>query len=112
MTHTEGPWYLLSGEGDRVHVSNSVGKYWAEAEHYVGEITGIDNAVMVAAAPELLEAVLEAEHYIRLMSGSSGLANRLQQAIAKAERRAAPPKFLDIADALEDEDSWGGLEGR
>lgn len=53
--HTPGPWYQLYGDHGRREISNSVTAHWASNEHYIGSVNA-ENAALVAAAPELLEA--------------------------------------------------------
>ena len=59
MTDTKripGPWFQLSGGVGTVNIANSVGPHWSRNDHYVGQVT-TQNARLVAAAPELLEAL-------------------------------------------------------
>ena len=57
-THTPGPWFWLSGG----HITTTVGPDWAS--HEIAEVhkDGAD-ARLMAAAPDLLEALQDLLHY-------------------------------------------------
>ena len=70
MTHTPGPWTLKIGDSDHRFVR--VSGHWDEKVHYLYSVgtykdfeREIANARLIAAAPELLEAMKEAKNGLR-----------------------------------------------
>ena len=59
-THTQGPWLYRPSVADRWTV--------ASAEGQIGTIVGKGNAALVAAAPQLLAALIKAEEALHYSS--------------------------------------------
>ena len=86
--HTPGPWMFdatLKGDGSfggSYIVSNNAKRTWPLAEVY-----SEDNARLIAAAPELLEALMDALKDLEALSqwdNASACARKARAAIAKA----------------------------
>jgi len=106
MSHTPGPWVvwgLSSNDGEAEVVSKQDGSkticWTADTYNEVdgeGEVTSEDlsNARLIAAAPDMMTALIEAHTAITYMMSNDdcgGASNALEQvvaAIAKAEGRA------------------------
>lgn len=78
MNHTPGPW--------RLSESNTI---WGRNEEYIAEVNDMDDAIIIAAAPEMLKALKGViSHNNALKPGyklSYSLIAHVQEAIAKAE---------------------------
>ncbi len=89
--HTQGKWYA---EGNSVRVKHSAGGWLRIALVDGGDSVYIPNALLIAAAPELLEACIMAVRYIDFILPADIEDEQipyetlvpLKQAIAKAER--------------------------
>ena len=78
MTHTPGPWTLHVGSGREAYIEAMEGDVLI-AECHDGEAEA--NARLIAAAPELLEALLEIEATVSLTFPQR---KKIQTAITKA----------------------------
>ncbi len=79
MKHTPGPWTVIT---------ESDGSYRLSGQRDLGYATLIEtgyNARLIAAAPELLEALEKLSEYYRLDAEKSQLAMEIRQVIAKAK---------------------------
>jgi len=92
MTHTPGPWFRLSGGiiTRSVLADHSNGKNFVTVLH---EHTRAANARIIAAAPELLEACIKAESFMKQITpkndGWHSVQDLLRAAIRKAEEKTA-----------------------
>lgn len=82
--HTKGPWRLCAIEDGYRGISSDKGQWWSFAKvavesNHVPDETGIANAYLIVAAPELLEA--------------------LEQLVDQAERHGAEGIWYDEARA-------------
>lgn len=95
QTHTAGPWEVGGGENggseDYVYCDNSLGSAVAIVRHdkalpmqVFSKAETDANAHLIAAAPEMLEALKEARKWF---PSSAKTAARIDAAIAKAENR-------------------------
>jgi hypothetical protein len=53
MSHTPGPWFTEVGAGAYINVTTEAGRHLAKAS---GNLNNIKNALLMAAAPDLLAA--------------------------------------------------------
>lgn len=60
---TPGPWYHLAG----LHVSTTVGPDWSAADKYIAQVERPYDARLIAAAPEMIEALKEARTALQLL---------------------------------------------
>ncbi|KVV20324.1 hypothetical protein WK78_28990 [Burkholderia cepacia] len=92
-THTPGPWYVFDN-GVYLEIRTQLGSYAGEQ---IGDvcaskhIDGVEdnpvaapNARLMAAAPELFEALLDAKDWITASNSPHGLRERIGAALAKA----------------------------
>lgn len=81
--HTPGTWFILSGNGERVNISNTIEADWLDPEHYIGEVTA-RNANIIKHAPRLLAAC---EHARAALAGdvTGDPLGELDQVIAGAK---------------------------
>lgn len=81
--HTQGPWHIARFEASTVDIRDARGVTVAE----VGDTSMEDeaNARLIAAAPELLEALKAARDDLRV-AGFDATVSMLDEAIAKATR--------------------------
>lgn len=97
MSHSQGPW-IYDAESGAVHTKDRTG-YWGP-DHYpvevcaVAALDGVNNGPLLAAAPELLEAlkkraVVDAAYSrLALMDADDDKRERLLQQIEDAEEAA------------------------
>ncbi|MED5545748.1 MAG: hypothetical protein VYD90_10905 [Pseudomonadota bacterium] len=93
VKHTPGPWYVEDGEkGVWVNSDALASKGIAVVVNYCGDEARRANAQLLAAAPELLEALEEAELHLRdfanVLSYDPVEADEARVAIAKARGEA------------------------
>lgn len=83
MKHTKGPWNILCGFNIRPDIVSANGIIAT-----MHQKTDTANARLIAAAPELLKACVEAYNFINEKSERSGkdILNQLKYIIEKAER--------------------------
>ena len=91
MSHTQGPWHNVANTEIRARFANQNGDHiatvWAN-----GESESAANARLIAAAPDLLEALIMAELFILGFEDDEtqkGISNKLLQiraAISKATK--------------------------
>lgn len=86
MTHTPGPWSLTPTQSGRA------GIVWRGAEgnnkHQHVEVFPIEDARLIAAAPEMLDALWQV--YSMINNGYPGMAmEAIKQIIAKAEGKTS-----------------------
>lgn len=95
--HTPGPWINCQAVGQRlssrriISDSNKISTVVADVPDY-GKTSASErhaNARLIAAAPDLLEALTRAEDYLRNCCGSAKIANFCKAAIAKATGESA-----------------------
>lgn len=94
--HTPGPWEvgeITDGEGRPISYEAIIyGGDDDEAEIYVRGIRARDDARLIAAAPEMLEALKEARRQLELYeesaTGETYNSPQINAAIAKAEGRS------------------------
>ena len=76
--HTEGPWEIVEADGD---------EYWLPLSHFnVGPAIGIDtieDARLIAAAPEMLEALKEVRGYLQCAVDGSMSRNNAESLAAE-----------------------------
>jgi hypothetical protein len=84
MKYTPGPWTVNSQKFAEPHVEFSdIGQAW-NSYCLVKGTNRIHNANLIAAAPNLFEALEAVSAFYRLDSESSELAIKVRQALAKA----------------------------
>jgi hypothetical protein len=88
--HTPGPWeidWYICREGNKElwRVPRSIGPAYVDHNHWAGNYITVDeaNARLIAAAPDLLDALKEAATVLGL-NGCFEAQNRARAAIAKA----------------------------
>lgn len=82
--HTSGPWMIRAERYRFIHVYAHVGGI---AHLDTIDAEGAANARLIAAAPDMLEALKEAAHFIEKENFAIGWnLDRLREVIAKAER--------------------------
>lgn len=91
MAHTKGPWKAFTKNGV-VAVMNANNKeiiHWSgfDASEF-SDPTNEANAHLIAAAPELLEALKEAVHALKEFEDCSSYMVQFDAAITKAEGRS------------------------
>lgn len=93
MTHTPGPW---TASWSKHHEGTFVVKAGMPSNRVLASFDGdgdgpddqsIADARLIAAAPDLLEAVKQAHEQMLHLYGKVGLTNLLRDVIAKAEGR-------------------------
>jgi len=89
--HTPGPWYSLSGNV----IANTVGPEWADDKHFVAHCNP-NNAHLIAAAPDLLQALEQILGWQKLRRGLGEIPiERIEQiaeaAIGKAKGTTVGP---------------------
>lgn len=94
MTHTPGPWFV-KGQfiGPRLSEDSGIQLKVARVAGDETDAEADANAHLIAAAPDLLEALVEAAEFIQPFNRAEDLLDRIDAAIAKAtgrgdERRA------------------------
>lgn len=96
--HTPGPWSWQTNQANRVSIDGPDGAEVVRAEEYAGSAwveVSEDDARLIAAAPELLEALILLEHEM-VESGNAGSVDygwkpaieKTRAAIAKATGEA------------------------
>lgn len=88
--YTKGPWTLVEGKHGNWEIMSADGKaFMGETSYYPWQSDNIEDARLIAAAPELLEALELAEelYKVGIMNAEDGL---LEAVVAK--RRAAIKK--------------------
>lgn len=89
--YTEGPWFVLSGHDDKEIVTTSVLADWASPEHTIAEVGNHANALLIAAAPELLAICKRAQEWFALDERNEDEAFEINaeasEVIAKTEGR-------------------------
>jgi len=98
LKHTPGPWQVTIWNGyskTMAHIifSKSFQKistvnWWPEESETATHETGIANAKLIAAAPELLEIAIQAFVFLQKQGGyqSIPLINKIEEAINKATK--------------------------
>lgn len=88
MAHTQGEWKIGKGEIFRPASSGSISPYWKQICSFVetADKECEANKKLIAAAPEMLEALISLKEYckydeIRL---GSGIIHQIETAISKA----------------------------
>lgn len=82
--HTPGPWEVSKDEGDVVVVSEDL-PFIATVHTSALKGTQKANARLIAAAPELLEALKHAEKWMEGWASADPYIGYIRAAIAKAE---------------------------
>lgn len=82
--HTNGPWMVRDDDEDGVvSIVGNSGIVLARVRTATVE-PGDENARLIAAAPELLAALVEAANFIQPFNSASNLLEKLDAVIAKA----------------------------
>lgn len=92
--HTPGPWHVVMSDNATPFIQHECGDDWTDIDdrtsrvcHMPAEImesfNSLNNARLIAAAPELLEA-LQAARWSVTMSGTIEVLAKVDAAIAKA----------------------------
>ncbi len=89
-THTKGPWEIKPWDGyERIAVRATVTNPLTGCDNWkeLLNVQSIPDARLIAAAPDLLEALIEIDQYLQGCAGCcypTGLFDVVQSAIAKA----------------------------
>ena len=86
---THGPWEIMDDDGElKIVQSGSIeyGRGWKSYSDICSEVSDPDNANLIAAAPELLEALQETIHEVGywLSTQKPELKGKIESAINKA----------------------------
>lgn len=80
--HTPGPWFFeSSGEAYEIFICDENGDV---VDSVAGEVVNEEDARLIAAAPELLEALQEVERKLGWIAIGSELLEKTRAVIAKA----------------------------
>ena len=93
--HTKGPWHVVLSDNATPFIQNECGDDWTDINdrssricHMPAEImedfNSMNNARLIAAAPELLDIVLDYVRWIEIGRRDADLYERAKAAIAKA----------------------------
>lgn len=83
VKHTPGPWTVTS-DGFIAAPSDQMNEgYYVASLHGYAERSA--NASLISAAPEMLEALMEARAQMQHLYGKTNVLDRIDAAIAKAE---------------------------
>jgi hypothetical protein len=90
--HTQGPWkidwYICREDGKELwRVPRSIGPASTDHCHWAGRYITVDeaDANLIAAAPDLLEALKSTRAFVNSVAPHGGLFERINAAIARAE---------------------------
>jgi hypothetical protein len=90
--HTPGPWkidwYICREDNKELwRVPRSIGPASTDHNHWAGRYITVDeaDASLIAAAPDLLEALKSTRAFVNSVAPHGGLFERINAAIAKAE---------------------------